>query len=334
MPAIHPLPIVILALTMLASPGSAHGPGKDNDFGGRRVLVFGIDGCRSDALKKAVEDGRAPNLSSLITAGSVTWNAYAGGEPGAAMQQATSSGPGWTTVLTGVWRDLHGVADNRFRLHRIAQHPHVFRRIKDARPTAYLASFCDWPEIHQHIVGASERAGQPCLDCKETLVPDPARKGTDYAEMDAKLTAIAVEKIGSTNPDAMFMYFGNVDEAGHGVAHPGGRFSPTNEHYLSALTQVDKHVGEILAALRARPRFAEEDWLILGVTDHGGIVKSHGGQSPEERAIWMLASGGRAPRGKVIEAATPQTAITPAILRHLDLPIPAEWTQPFALPAK
>ncbi len=324
----------ILALAWLPVSGFAHGPGRENDFGGRRVLLIGIDGCRPDALKKIVEGGRAPHLAGLIAAGTVTWNAYAGGEQGAATLQQTSSGPGWTTLLTGVWRDQHGVADNRFRFHRIAQHPHIFRRIKDACPTAWLASFCDWPEIHGYIVGASERPGQPFLDCRHTCVPDPRRRGTDYVGFDAELTTIAVEKIRRENPDAIFMYFGNVDETGHGAADKNGSFSPDNEPYLAAIAQVDKHLGELLAALRARPRFAEENWLILATTDHGGAGKTHGQQSAAERTIWMLASGGQAPRGKVIDAATPQTAFAPTALRHLDLPIPAGWAQPFALPAK
>ena len=324
-----------LAFLALAATSFAHGPGKENDFAGRRVLLIGIDGCRPDALRKLVENGRAPNIAGIIAAGTVTWNAYAGGEPAdLETQQETSSGPGWTTILTGVWRDRHGVADNRFRFHRIAQHPHVFRRIKDAHPSAWVASFCDWPEIHGFIAGASEKAGAGFLDYHHTFVPDPARKGTDYAENDAKLTTIAVEKIRAENPDAIFMYFGNVDEVGHGVAHKEGRFSPTNEPYLASIAQVDKHIGELLTAIRARPHFTAEDWLILGTTDHGGLEKGHGKQSAEERTIWMFASGGKTPRGKVIEAGTPQTAIAPTIHRHLGLPCPAEWGRPFALPEK
>ncbi len=35
----------------------AHGPGKGNDFGGRRVLFIGIDGCRADSLAAAKRTG-------------------------------------------------------------------------------------------------------------------------------------------------------------------------------------------------------------------------------------------------------------------------------------
>jgi predicted AlkP superfamily pyrophosphatase or phosphodiesterase len=321
-------------LLATATVAFAHGPGKEGAFEGRRVLLIGIDGCRSDALKKAVDGGRAPNLAGLIKAGTVTWTAYTGGEPGGELLQDTVSGPGWTTILTGVWRDRHGVADNLFRLNRIAQNPHLFRRLKDANPKAWVGSLCDWPEIHNYIVGASQRGPKDFMDFLATGIPDPARKGTDYAEKDAALTAHAVGKLRDLNPDALFMYFGNVDEMGHGAAHKDGRFSPDNEHYLGAIAAVDKHVGELLVAIRARPRFVEENWLVLAMTDHGGTGTSHGKQSPEERTIWMIASGGDAPRGKVIEGATPQTAIAPTVFRHLGLPAPKEWTVPFALPGK
>src|SRR5437762_3557085 len=92
------------------------GPGRDNPFAGRRVLLIGIDGCRADTIRKLVENGRAPHLSALAKSGTLTWNAFAGGPENAEPMQETSSGPGWTTILTGVWRDRHGVADNRFRL--------------------------------------------------------------------------------------------------------------------------------------------------------------------------------------------------------------------------
>ena len=62
---------VLLLLALPAAHG--HGPGAANDFGGRRVLIIGIDGCRADALKKLVDTGRVPNLKALIDGGSVTF---------------------------------------------------------------------------------------------------------------------------------------------------------------------------------------------------------------------------------------------------------------------
>jgi predicted AlkP superfamily pyrophosphatase or phosphodiesterase len=326
------IPCFLLAAVSVVSSAFA-GPGADSPFAGRRVLLIGIDGCRADALRKLVENGRAPHLRSLAQTGAVTWSAYAGGELDGDSQQDTSSGPGWTTILTGVWRDRHGVADNRFRFHRIAQWPHWMRRMKDHAPKAWVGSFCDWPEIHTFIVAASRSAESDFLDHEFLATTrDATGKHVDYEKCDAQITEKAVEQLTTADPDALFVYFGNLDETGHGVAHPEGRFSPENEPYCAALAQIDTRVGRVLDAVKARPKHGEENWLVLATTDHGGRDTKHGGQTPEERTIWMLASGGAVPKGKVIEKAVPQTAIAPTVFRHLRIPVKAEWGwgEPFA----
>lgn len=47
---------------------------------------------------------------------------------------------------------------------------------------------------------------------------------------------------------------------------------------------------EILKTIEARSTYAEEDWLILIVTDHGGTEYGHGGQTPFERMTWLACN--------------------------------------------
>jgi arylsulfatase A-like enzyme len=142
-----------------------------------------------------------------------------------------------------------------------------------------------------------------------------------------------VQQLKTANPDVLFVYFGNVDETGHGVAHPQGQFSPENEPYCASLAQVDTRVGQVLDALKARPKYSEENWLVLATTDHGGRETKHGNQTIEERTIWMVANGGTVQSGRVIEDLIPQTAIAPTVFRHLGIPVKAEWgwSEPFAV---
>ena len=109
----------VLMLFIGVAASLAHGPGKENDFGGRRVLLIGIDGCRADALRAAMESGKAPALRKLASDGCADWSVFAGGDLGGATEQATSSGPGWSTIFTGVWLNKHGVRSNKFEQHRI-----------------------------------------------------------------------------------------------------------------------------------------------------------------------------------------------------------------------
>jgi hypothetical protein len=60
---------------------------------------------------------------------------------------------------------------------------------------------------------------------------------------------------------------------------------------MQAIETTDGHVGIVLDALRARPTYADEDWLVLVITDHGGVGTGHGGNSFVERHIWWIASG-------------------------------------------
>ena len=87
------------SFSISASPGAS-----------KHALVIGIDGVLVDGLMAA----DTPVMDSLAHAGAYTWNAFAGGLVGEPSQQATSSGPGWSSILTGVWFDKHNVPNNDF----------------------------------------------------------------------------------------------------------------------------------------------------------------------------------------------------------------------------
>ena len=66
----------------------------------KKVLVIGIDGCRSDVL----EGANTPNIDNLIDDGIFS--------PDALNDDITISGPGWSAILCGVWSNKHGVVNN------------------------------------------------------------------------------------------------------------------------------------------------------------------------------------------------------------------------------
>ncbi len=305
----------------------AHGPGKTNDFNGRRVLFIGIDGCRADGISEAMERGLAPQLKTLVeTDGSVfTRTCYAGGDKDTPTHQPTVSGPGWSSLLTGVWIDRHHVKDNRFLGARFQTYAHFMLRIKEVQPTAWCASFADWPPIHNSIADGSRIGGAEFLDVKFTAEPDASRHFIDNPERDIDVRDAALKTLRSEDPDALFVYFGSVDEMGHGAIDERGGFTPANDLYLNAISHVDSHVGELLRAMRARPQFAEEDWLVLICTDHGGRGNSHGGNSDAERNIWLIAHGAHLNRDDLLTKPVPQTALVPMIYKHLGIKPKPEW---------
>lgn len=272
-------------------------------LGGKHVLVIGIDGARSDALAAA----KAPNIKALAENGTVCWCAYAGGVLGAKTEQPTVSGPGWGSILTGVWADKHGMRDNKFAAPnlkkivdgKVAGFPHFFTRIKEKYPNCFLASIVNWEPINGQIVSDADLQ--------------------DHGNDAAVAQKCAALLLGDQNPSVIFLQFDELDGAGH-----ANGYGPAIPGYMEAVEKIDAHVGTVLVALRQRPHFAQEDWLVLVVADHGGIKKGHGGQTPEERTVCLIASGGAYPR-QVVKAEWGIVAIPPTVFCHLGIPVDPAW---------
>ncbi len=272
----------------------------------KRVLLVGIDGCRPDALSIA----ETPRLDALIKSGSYAEGTQIFG--GRYQDNDTVSGPGWSSILTGVWADKHGVNGNRFRTHNIKQYPSFLARLKSNRPTARTAAFVSWKPIADHILTSPDLL---------RLIDGEATKPADYASADRQLTEAASRLLTKDDPDAVFVYLGNVDETGHRSG-----FHPSVKEYVAAIEQVDTQVGQLVDAVAARKTVVNEDWLILVGTDHGGRGTNHGDgqQVPEIRNVFLIISGPSAVR-RVITEPTYLVDLVPTALTHLGVPIDESW---------
>lgn len=220
-----------------------------------RLLLIGIDGCRASALTVAT----TPNLDNLMQTGYYTLNGLTGAP--------TWSGVGWTSMMTGVWKDKHGVNDNSY-IGQDLNYKHFFKYVNDQHPQLAKYSIVHWGPINTHLANFS--AGEQQFTY-----------GTDL-EVENKV----VDVLTNEDPDVIFVHFDDVDHAGHADG-----FTENEPGYISAIELVDGQVGSILTALYARADYANENWLIMISTDHGGNESGHGGASPEERTIFIIASG-------------------------------------------
>ncbi len=289
--------LFLLLTATLVSCGSDGGAVKS-----KHAFGIGIDGLLVAGLQAA----STPVLDGLIAEGAVTYDAFAGGELGTQTEQPTLSGPGWSSILTGVWIDKHGVIGNGFEGARYDEYPHFFVRLREQSPDAYLSSFTSWQFINLVILEGEDYAFTP-------LVPTAA-------EGDAAVTAAVVEHMEEQTPDVMFIHLDEADFIGHTEG-----YSATVPEYLAAIEMIDTQIGQMLDAVRARPTYATEDWLVLVTTDHGADGKGHGGQSDEERAIPIIASGPSVQDGQVISPGPGHTAIPPTVMKHLGLSIDPAW---------
>ncbi|MFF6943834.1 alkaline phosphatase family protein [Streptomyces lavendulae] len=243
-----------------------------------KVLVIGIDGTVLDRVKAA----NAPNLQGLMAQGLTARSTLY-----ASPMAATSSGPGWSTIATGVWPDKHGVKDNSFTGKNYGAYPDFLTRIENARPALNTYAAADWEPI------TSTDQNGPVFSAKvdKRLSLKGDRDG--YGSEDPKIAAAAAAELQGQNPDAAFVYLGEIDHAGH-------TSGAASQEYLNAIGRVDALVGKLLTAVQNRPTYAQENWKVLVTTDHGHTdAGGHGGSTIQERGTFVIAKGAGIPAGSV-----------------------------------
>lgn len=293
--------IRILLVAVLSTAAFVPLAAQQTDPRSRRVLVIGIDGVRPDVLAEVA----TPNLDRLAAEGAFS--------DVATTTRPTVSGPAWSSMLTGVWPAKHGVTNNAFLGQQFERYPDFLTRIEQVRPSLGTLAVVDWAPLAADTLSGAVIRGGP--DVKHVL---DGYAFPSWAAADSAVVAIAIEHLRTTDVDAAFVYLGNPDEISHETHSIG-------EPYRAAIELADAQVGLLLDALRARPTYAREDWLVIVTTDHGRRADGgHGGDTPEESTIFYIASGPSALRGRPAEApAIVDVAAT--ALTHLGIELDPGW---------
>ncbi|MCS0602621.1 HAD-IA family hydrolase [Streptomyces sp. LP11] len=249
----------------------------------RRVLVVGIDGVRLDTLRRLP----TPHLDALAAAGFLAPVRVEEDTP-------TMSGPCWATVVTGVSVAKHAVWSNDFTGHRLDVFPDFATRLdqQDGRRTFVAAG---WRPL------MLPRDGGPLFRAPSATVHIAPRADTPEAweECDERITEAAARALTEDGPEAAFVYLGAPDETAHVLG--------CGEAYERSVVRADARLGRLLAAVRARPGHAAEEWTYLVVTDHGHVdAGGHGGRTDAERTAWLAAAG-------------PGIGAAPGRVRHVDV---------------
>jgi len=292
-----------------------------------RVLLIGLDGARSAGLQLA----NTPHLDALIANGVIDYSAIT--------NDVSLSGPGWASMLTGVWCDKHGVVDNdvSWGNSRFDRYPHLAYYLEQANPALNTASVSHWAPINAELVCADERNGECVADHVLSVATDAAVKDE------------VVRLLEDEDPHFVFMQFDDIDHAGHGDLTDGGSdvggFCPYsagdpgtgsdtgictafdfNQHYLDVIELTDGYIGEIVAALKARPNYAQENWLVLSSPDHGGggaVKNQHGFPVAQDRNTFFLVSGEAASAFPAAQIKIVDIAAT--VLGYMGVELLPEW---------
>ncbi|ORW19906.1 phosphodiesterase [Mycolicibacter nonchromogenicus] len=234
------------------------------------VLLIGTDGTNLSKI-----------LEYAYTDGSGFKTAMDQGITGAATEvnHTTISGPSWSTILTGVWDDKHGVINNVFYPQPYNAWPTVFNLIEYNKPEIETTVIADWDYIND----MAEAGGYPADNNLYVPFQD------SWADTDSEVTELTIAQILSTttNPNIdqfIFSYQVQADEAGH--AYGGG-----SAEYAQAVINVGANIQQILDAVAYARGETGDDWSIIITTDHGHQMSlgfGHGFQSPNETTQFVI----------------------------------------------
>ena len=218
--------------------------------GNRRpmALMVMFDGLRADAI----ESGEMPNLAALRNGTwqpgyNAAWTVTGQNAPGT----PPVSAPNHASIATGVSPSKHGVtANGKTASGNYAAYPTWLKRVVDAKSGTSALFVYSWSED----ADLGPAAGVTFLGKTD------AENATDLAALLASSDA----------PDATMYFIDAVDHAGH-----AGSYYPYTAGYRAALAESDGYLGACLSAIASRATFADEDWLILVTSDHGGFGTTH-----------------------------------------------------------
>ncbi|MEV4185452.1 alkaline phosphatase family protein [Streptosporangium canum] len=287
-----PSSIPYMSMTLVPTPEPSPPPAPPQP----KVLVVGLDGVRHDRLLAA----RAVHFRQLMRAGT-----FLTGRLEVLKKVRSSSGPGWSTVLTGVAPGKHGVHNNSFAGRQFTKYPDFLTRLERIRPSLHTAAVTGWRYLMDTgAVGA-------LVDWHATSHLKPYEIG----DKDAFIIDRMTDLIRTSQVDIAFMHLEVTDA----VAHQSGVLGPA---YRRAIETVDGYLGRLFGAIRARRTFAAERWTIIVTTDHGHRDEGgHGGVSPQERSIFVLAAGPGIAQGARGGGAR-QVDVAATVFAQLGIPLP------------
>lgn len=255
---------------------------KEENGKEKKALTLYFDGCRADALINLEKLDSSAVLANGKEGG--LYLSYTGGVEKSQETQHTSTSPGFATILTGEWAEGdggHGVSNNG-----VAKNPGVKIYLNTIAELGFSGVFnYIWDphvEIHKLDVAYTEENNLPVTyrRCKEMDEFSSDRDLEMAFAINEALTAGS-----SAEKDLVFGILENPDNMGHGFQFWNG-----TPEYVTSVVESDAHTATFIETIKNRPNYANEDWLILISTDHGGIDSWHGGQSDRERITWISSN--------------------------------------------
>jgi len=241
----------------------------------KKCYIIGFDGARCDAVT-VLKGSEQSGINTAAQQGGL-YAAYCGGESFFFDKQKTCTAPGWASILTGEWADVHHVYDNG--MVKSNDCLTVLTRLVEGGKAGSAAFKCVWGG---HITDANATYRD---EVKYTQDNNINVRWETYS-WDDTLQAALLDEVRNPNcADIIFSIYERPDSAGHDTG-----FSKDNPAYTQAIKLCDKDAYDLIQAIQSRASYASEDWLIIITSDHGGYQTGHGTRTFGTRTTFIASN--------------------------------------------
>lgn len=254
----------------------------------KKAVFIGYDGVRADTFRD-LNTHENSAINAVLNDGGHAYISYAGGINFPYYNiQATDSAPGWTSMLTGELYYKTGVLWNSYE--KSDKYPTVIKSLIDDGFADKTSCYSAWGGYLETTL-RNEADSMAAAGLNANYV-NAAQYVTENvyeelgADIDIAVTNLTVADLQEENcSDFIFALYESTDEYGHATT-----YHPDNAIYMNAFAFEDGLAQQIVDAIKARPTYEQEDWLIIMSTDHGGFNHSHGYCMPMERYTYIVVN--------------------------------------------
>jgi hypothetical protein len=132
---------------------------------------------------------------------------------------------------------------------------------------------------------------------------------------DATLTTATCSLLTNGDPDVFYTILLDVDSQGHSSG-----WGASVPNYVRAIETADGRLGQIMSALTNRTTYAQEDWLVVVLSDHG----MHDSTVENSRMTFHLVWGPAAARGAIWPSPS-IVDLSATVLTHMGIAIDPAW---------
>lgn len=224
-------------------------PASGSNYDSGHVLLIVMDGAAGRSVQSARNADKTPNLKTMIAHAMYTDYGLADGTNKLVNDEQMTGARGWANLMTG--NTAHGIKTET-QLEQAGTVDNFLSRLVDAGASVSMYAASN----RFHAAFSSDDMNAP-----ELVGGDEAVKEHVLEELQLPQTS-----------DLVVAQFKGVVDAADGIFYKDNG-DPT-EDVSNAIGKLDSYIGEFWNALKERPGYTRERWLIIVTSNYGGSCSS------------------------------------------------------------